>query len=451
MSYTQQVANYIEQWPEQEVSDELLEMAKLAFMDWIGVTIAGSTEEATQLLLPLLEKNGGAPESSIIGTNQKTSMLWAALVNGTAAHALDFDDICATGPLHFEAPIISAAYALGEANKIDGRKFLHSIIVGVQVMGAVDAAIAPNHYKSGWHSTSTMGRFGATAAVGYLLKLNEEQLCHALGIAASQVAGIHASFGTMTKPLHAGKAAMDSVLSSQLAAGFFTARTDILDRGLLELLSSEVKLERIEEVLQGPWIMFDLRFKRFPCGVATHPCIMCGMELGEKYQIKPDEVETITARVYPRAFQCASIPKPTTGLEGKFSAQYCLAAGLIDGDVGILSFEDEAVLRPEVQGLLGKIHMECEPNYEKSRSTTVTIKCVDGRIVEHTTNPFVHVGNRDKVRQDVTAKFKGLLRPVIGEAATDELTELVMNVEKCGTIGEVAGLIAQAIGTSKRG
>lgn len=442
MNYTQKVAQYIIEGTQREIDIELLELTKLYFLDWLAISMVGSREASTVPVLRLIQQNGGNQQSSIIGTKQKSSLLWAALANGTSAQALDFDDIYAKGPGHFTTPVISSVYPLCEWNGLDGSTLLRAIITGVQVTGAVNDAIMPDHYQRGWHNTSTMGHFGAVAASSMILGLDQEKVCYALGIAASQAAGMQASFGTMTKPLHGGKAAMNGLSSSLLAADGFTGSKEILDKGLLELLSTTVSYEQLWQTLYGRSVIYDLKFKYYACGVATHPAIMSSLRLREEKEFSLEGIKKITARVYPRAYQCAAIPQPITGLQGKFSVNYCIAAALTRGKVGLEAFEDSAVNDPKIQALLPKITLESEPSYQETRSTTIVIDMENNCKLEYTTSPFVEEGDKNKIRKDVIAKYRGIMESYIAKQEIKELEDIILNLEKVNDVSIVAGTLA---------
>jgi 2-methylcitrate dehydratase PrpD len=427
-----------------ELTAELMTSAKLCIMDSITTAVAGYETPVGQKLLTLVNTAGGNPQASLLGTGVKSSLLWAALANATAAHALDFDDAHATEPGHPTAPVLPAALGLGEWKSLDGPTIMRALITGIHVMFAVGAAIMPEHYQRGWHNTGTMGHFGAVAAAGIVLGLNTDQLSTSLGIAASQAAGLQVNFGSMTKPFHAGKAALNGLMAALLAEDGFTASQNILDDGFLNVLAvSPPDSAKLVEVLEGPPQIFEVHFKRYPCCFGTHPAIRSALRLRKKHNLRFADIEKVEGMVYPRGMQVANVPLPTTGLEAKFSIAYCTARALIDGLVGLEAFEEEAVMEQEVQDLLRRITLVPEPTYQDTRSTTIRVHAKDGRVLEDTTNLLVELGDIELDKVDIPTKFKQVLESRLGTARLERLSNLIFDLENLRDVGVIADLLCE--------
>ncbi|WP_180994241.1 MmgE/PrpD family protein [Bacillus sp. Marseille-P3661] len=445
MSNTKEIVNYISSGSYLELDRDTIEQAKLCFLDWIGVTVTGSHEEPTIKLRKLVEQFGGNKQCTIIGTSDKTSAPWSALLNGTSSHVLDFDDIHAVYPGHYTAPIIPSIFALCELYNLSGLQFIRSFVVGAQVMGAIEASVMPDHYKKGWHNTGTIGHFGSTAASSVLLGLDNEQISHALGIAASQVSSIHASFGSMTKSLHAGKAAMNGLLSGMLAKENFTGSESVFEQNFLELISTSVNYDEISKNLYRTPVIHDLRIKQFPCGTATHPTIINAIKIRNLHKVDPSSIKTVTLIVYPRAFQCAAIEKPNSGLEGKFSLHYCFARALIYGKVGLEAFTDDAVNDERVLNLLPKVKLISEPKYADTRSSTIIIERSNGSQITETATPFDENNNLSRIKKNVISKFKDIMESYMDQRYIDKFIDIIMQLEKVSDMNIIANELLNAI------
>jgi len=423
MTLTSQIADYVSKSQYTTLPGEVVEKAKLCLMDWLAVTLAGSQEPVCKKLMEIYRLAGGARQATLVGWNTKASILQAALINGTAAHALDYDDVHSREPGHPSAPIIPAILAVSEWKKLSGEEFITSLVVGVQVMFSIGSGVMPYHYKEGWHNTGTMGHFGAAAAACRILNLNPSQITNALGIAATQASGLKQVFGTMCKPLNAGKAAMDGLLSALLAEKGFTSSKDVLEgkSGFFAVASSKADPQKVINRLQGSYVINGLSFKLYPSCYSTHGVIECILALKKKYQIDPDNVKEIVCTVHPRCLDVSAISKPRTPLEGKFSVQYCAALALTEGRVGIDSFVESKLNDPTILQLQDKIKLRSLPSYTQDRRAYVVISTFDGRKYEENVAIANLLEDREKARKAVTEKFK-------------QICSLFMSMEKINKI-----------------
>lgn len=321
MNLTYQVADYIQKTKYSKFPEEVIEKAKLCFLDWIGVTLAGAKEPISDITFDLANLLGGKKQATILGKGLKTNLLFASLINGTNAHALDFDDVNIQSPGHPSAPIIPAILSLTEWKELSGRNFITAFTIGVQIFFSIGAANLPYHYNEGWHNTGTVGHLASASASAKLLGLNKAQIVNALGISATQAAGLQNVFGTMCKPFHAGKAAMDGLLGALLAERNFTSSNDVISgkSGFLEIFSSKSTPEALEKALNGSFLINDVRFKRYPSCFATHAAIDCMLSLRNRYTINPEEITEIQCIVYPRCLQVGAIEEPKPVFSGAYS------------------------------------------------------------------------------------------------------------------------------------
>ena len=343
-----------------QIPAEAVTVAHHCILDWFGCALAGSREPLSQMLRDELAADGGA--CSLIGTPGRADPLKAALINGAAGHALDFDDSSAVMLGHPSAPVLPAVVAAAEQDMRSGVDALAAYVVGVEVQSRIGMAIGAEHYAKGWHTTSTVGVLGAAAAVAWLLGLDAQQFGTAMGIAASGSSGLKANFGTMTKPLHAGQAAERGLLAARLASRGYTAGRDAVagSQGLAQAAGSGgLDYGRIDE-WGDRWATTQALFKHHAACHCTHAGIEAMTSLLDN-GVERDEVERVTLTVNPSILDMCGIPEPVTGLEAKFSlrgTQALLVAGV--DTAAPTSFEDGPINRPDVQALIQRVMIETD-------------------------------------------------------------------------------------------
>jgi 2-methylcitrate dehydratase PrpD len=358
---TQRLAEFVIETKPSDIPSDAMDASRDALIDTLGVGVVGSTEEVGEIALRYVSAMEARREASIWGTHVQTTMAEAAFVNGILGHALDFDDVHASVHGHPSTTMIPAALAVGEATGASGEALAAAYAIGLDVAGKLGTAFGSGHYQRGWHSTATAGVFGSTAAAARLLGLDVTQLRHALGLAASQASGLLKNFGTMTKPFHAGHAARCAVQSALLARAGFTADTSIFDGDDSFLKTYGEKdsqpLEPLLDRLGKPWEAVDpgISFKRWPCCYCNHRSIGVLLELIKQHGIRGRDVQAVEIGFPPGSDTALIHTNPHTGLEGKFSIEYVAAACLLDGKVGIDTFTDVMVNRPEVRALMKNV------------------------------------------------------------------------------------------------
>ncbi len=370
-----------------------LRTAKEHILDTFGVTLAGSGETCAQIVRETLVIGEG--RASVIGTAQRRPPYLAALANGVASHALDYDDTqLSTSPeavygllTHPSTPVLSAATAVAEDVNASGQDVLGAYCAGVEVACRVADAINPRHYQAGFHSTGTVGTLGAAVAAGRLLGLDRDHLTTALGIAASMAAGLRENFGTMTKPLHAGRAASNGVAAAYLARNGYTASQHILEaqRGFFNAAGGGFDQSKIVGRMGKPFFLESpgVSIKPYPSGSLSHPGQDLILELVQTHDIKPDDVERVEVGTNSNVLNALIYPRPTTDLEGKFSMEYCMAAGIVYRKAGLKEFTDQAVNDPRIRDVLPRIIVRVDPELEKMGyqhvRTRVKVMTRDGR------------------------------------------------------------------------
>jgi len=367
--------------------------AKRAILDTIACMLGGVTEPLTQKLLAYQAQEGTAGAATVVGSGYRFSARSAALVNGAMAHALDYDDVLTSTRSHPSAVLVAAVLAAGETLRCSGADVLTAYLAGLEAIDKLGSPVAFEQYARGWHTTSTLGVLGAAAGTGKLLKLPEQQMRTALGVAASMASGLQANFGTMTKPFHAGWAAQSGVMAALLAADGFTAAEDVLSGkyNYLEVFAPKSERSRIP-AFGTPFAVVSpgLHVKRYPCCFATHRALDAVFNLRAQVGLEPKRIASVVCMGPGKSFPPLIHDSPTTGLEGKFSMQYTVSAALIDGRVNIHSFTDELVNRPEVRILMPKVKKVedpalsfVDPDGTDRRFTEVTITMVDGHVFKN--------------------------------------------------------------------
>lgn len=370
-----------------------LTIAKEHILDTFGVTLAGSGETCAKIVRETLVTGDGS--ASVIGTTQRRPPYLAALANGVASHALDYDDTqLSTSPeavygllTHPSTPVLSAATAVAEDTNASGQQLLLAYCAGVEVACRVADAIHPRHYQAGFHTTGTVGTLGAAAAAGRLLGLDRDQLATALGIAASMASGLRENFGTMTKPLHGGRAASNGVAAAYLARNGYTASHHILEarRGFFNAAGGGFDPSKIVGRLGKPFFLESpgVSIKPYPSGSLSHPGQDLILDIVRAHDIKPDDVERVEVGTNSNVLNALIYPRPTTDLEGKFSMEYCMAAGIVYRKAGLQEFTDQAVNDPRIRDMLPRIIVRVDPELEKMGyqhvRTRVRMMTRDGR------------------------------------------------------------------------
>ena len=358
------------------VPDAVLAGAKVALADALACGLAGSLDEGSEIVLRWVNETGGKPQAAVWGSAVRTSAAEAALANGTYMHALDFDDTLPTQRGHPSSTLVPVVMAVGEVAGSSGREALTAFALGLEVAGVLGRAFGNGHYLHGWHPTSTVGIFAATAAAARLSGLTAQQLCRAWGIAASQASGLTRNFGTMTKPFHPGLAARGAVMSTWLARQDFTADAQIFDGkgSFLATYAGEdgKPLAGLVDELGVRWGMLDpgINYKRWPCCSCNHRAIGGLLEMLAEHAIATEEVESIAVGFPPGADDALKYDRPQTGAEGKFSIQYSVAATLLDRRITLETYTDAMLRRPEALVLMDKVRRYKIPD-DKVYSGTV--------------------------------------------------------------------------------
>jgi 2-methylcitrate dehydratase PrpD len=393
------LAEFVIHPPDTVHSPAVVAAAKHAITDAIAAILAGTTSELAPAVMEYMDRFAVAGSSAVLGTTRHLSSDRAALANATFGHSMDFDDTVSLMPGHPGVVIVSALLATLPPEGASGRDFLRAFVVGYEVATKLGASIGMGHYNRGWHSTGTIGVFGAFSAVACLLRLDHSQVVNGLGIVGSMAAGLRVNFGTMSKPLHSGWAASSAVTAAQLASVGFTGHHRALDgdEGFFAVYGTpDSKPEALLPSLGSPFTLVSpgIAMKKYPCCYALHRVIDGLESIRAEVDLSPATVKALKARVAPGSLKPVPYLRPTTGLEARFSMPYVLAVGALDGDFGMAGFTDEAVARPEIQALLERTSAiedpACSPDdplgMSRSAGTRghvlVTVELLDGTVHE---------------------------------------------------------------------
>jgi 2-methylcitrate dehydratase PrpD len=416
---TESVANFIVQTKYEDIPANVIELGKKTILDGFGLALAGSVSASGPVVRQYLATLGLARgKASIIGTRIKVPTRFAALANGVAIHADDYDD---TGSaLHVNAPVLPAAFALCELNRVSGKDFMLAYQVGVEVENKVGDAMSRRHDEGGFHTTGTCGVFGSAAACAKLQGLNPALTARALGLAASQASGVRDNFGTMTKPFHAGHAAEAGVLSVDLVRLGWTASEDILEAplGFYQAEGGSYDPRLIAGKLGNPWMFAapgDL-IKRFPCGTIQQAVMDEMLRLIQDHNLKAAEVEKV--EIGGNAANVATLFRhhPKTGLEAKFSMEYAVSILLVEGKAGLAQFADAVVQRPDVQAMVERSRFFVDPEYNQSGRTLqatllegniIRIYLRDGRVIRGKSTAAKGSPKNPMTYDEVAEKFRG--------------------------------------------
>ena len=453
MEVTKKFAEYVVNTELEDFPPEAISAAMAAIIDCLGCALAGSKEPLADVLAGYLTDLGGKPASTVIGRGFKTSAPEAGLINGAMSHALDYDDITFITKTHPSAVLIPAALPVAEEVGATGRDMLLAYLLGFEVSCAVGDAISPAYYDDlGWHPTGPLGALGAAAAVSRLLGLDEKQTAMAISLAASQSSGLRQNFGTMTKPFHAGHACKSGITAAKLVQRGFTSGTDALEGrfGFMRAFSGGAGYdpEKAAASLGSRCFMVEsgVEIKKYPCCGSAHLALDATIQLQQLETLDAAGIERIEVRVDFDPPRSLIHSRPKGGLEGKFSMQYCLATELLDGHVGMSSFTDEQVMRPEAQELIPKIEMKRHQGYEGQTSWTeayheVEIHLKDGRVLTQRADRATTGALRGATMEEVRVKFRDCAAIALTGENASSVLGMLDNLEDLGPVGPLADLL----------
>ena len=419
------------------VSADSITCAKHAILDWMGVTYAGLSEPLSLKLRECLAHGG---PSSIIGTRLSASAHDAALINGATSHALDYDDVNIIG--HPTAPILPAVLAVGEARDATGEDIILAFIAGYEAAAYIAKVAMPSHYARGFHSTGTLGTFGAAAGVARLLGLNTELTAHALGLAGTQAAGLKSMFGTMAKPFHARKAASNGVLAATLAAKGYQSRHDVLEseQGFLH-----TQCDADTTPLQAGEFGENIRenfFKFHAACYLTHSTMEALKQILREQTVTPDIIDSVTLHVPEAHLSVCNIQEPSTGLECKFSLRQC-AAFILGGydTAAITTYSDENANRGDLVELRQKVNVigDLKPGTQAA----ATISTSQGQSFDAISDVGIPSPDINDQEEALLKKFNSLTNFIVDDKG-EMFAQTLLNISSASSIKRLIETLPEA-------
>ena len=441
---TRTLARYIVQSKREDIPAPVRHEAARALLNWCGCAIGASRHETITSALAAVLPFAGQPQAQILGRSERVDILHAALINGISSHVFDFDDTHVRA-IHPSAPVLPALLALAEWKSISGADLVHAFVVGVEAECRVGLSVFPEHYMAGWHITGTAGVFGAAAAAGKLLGLNEQQMVWALGIAATQSSGLREMFGSMCKSLHPGRAAQNGLTAALLASKNFTSSDQGIEapRGFAQVMSTRFD----ESIITAEWgKRYELSsnmYKPYACGLVVQGTIDGCIQLRNEHGLTPAMIERVDIKVSPIVLELTAKENPQTGLESKFSVFHAAAVALRFGMAGEAQFSDAGVLDPQTVALRRKVHIEADAGIGRVQSH-VFIRLKDGRTLERRVEHALGTLERPMSDADLEAKFRGLAEGILTGQQSSEVIRLCWSVESLPDAGAIARAAATA-------
>ena len=427
MTTTRTLAQFISDTDYAHLPPAVVDAAKIAILDGVANVVAGSVQELADIIGRYVRDAGGAPQSSVVGWGYRTNPPAAAFANGVFGHCLDYE-IQGFPPTHGTSSCLPAALALAEQHHISGDRVITAYVLGWEIQGRLRQASAPAT-RPGYHPPGLVGPLGGAAASAKTLGLDADQTLMALGIAASRTGGLTANTGTMVKSTHPGNAARMGAEAAILAGMGYTASDEALESPVgyaAALFGGEFDWDVATGGLGASWRLVDPGFdvKRFPAQVYMQNAIEAALNLREQNGLDPNDIQQATIRRRGRGH---SGPAPRSGLDGKFSVEYCAAAALLDGHVGIDTFTDARRFAPDMEAMLGRISVE--PEGPESGATLATAVLKNGTTVSAECSAFTGSAANPMSRDQLLAKVTDCFRRALSEADTARVLDMLENLE----------------------
>jgi len=438
---TRTLAEYLAASRLEDIPRAVRHEATRSFLNWVGCAIGGSRHDAVENALAAMSPFAGVGQATLAGRSMRVDAMTAALINGISGHVLDFDDAQPRNTnINPSCSVAPAALALGEHLHASGADVLHAFLLGLEV----ECRIANTVWAQGstrWFANSMAGVFGAAAAAGTLLRLDPRHMTWALGIAATQAAGLRVVFGTMSKSFIVGRAAQNGMTAALLAARGFTSSESSLEapQGVAAVFGPDADPAPIVRNLGQEYEVSHNVYKPFACGIVLHAAIDACIRVRNEHALSAPEIETVELQVNPATITVTGHPAPATGLEGKFSIVHCGAVALIDGAAGEAQFSDARVTAPDVLALRARIRPVAVETLARHQAL-VRVKLKDGRILEsRVEHALGSLGNPLK-DSDIEAKLRGLAAGILPAAVADRLIEACWKIEELNDVSQLASL-----------
>ena len=435
---TRSLASFIVDARADDIPSDVRAEARRAILNYVGCALGGCSEPAVGIAIRALRPFFGATTAAVLGREERMDPLHASLMNGISSHVHDYDDTTPGNYSHPSSPVASALFAYASAHRMSGPAFVHAFILGFEAESRIANAVYPAHYDAGWHMTGTAGVFGAAAAVGRIIGLNVQEMVWALGLAATQSAGLREMFGSMGKAFHPGRSAQNGYAAALLAQQGFTAGERSLEgpRGFAAVTASRFDLSRITT---GLGVDFDLRvntYKPFPCGIVNHPTIDGCIQIHDRDRPSADSIAAVRLRVAPLVLDLCNQRQITKGLQGKFSVYHGAAVGLVRGRAGLQEYSDAAVMDAAISRVRERTYATGDPSITEDQAA-IDVELEDGRIL----SAFVEasVGNLKKpmTNQQLEEKFRNQAVLALPAAQVERAIDLCWRIDMLDDVAEL--------------
>jgi 2-methylcitrate dehydratase PrpD len=440
MGATRDLAAFIVSARHQAIPADVRHEAHRALLNYIGCAVGGAREPAVDIAIKALAPFSGAPIAQVLARAERLDPLHASLMNGISSHVHDYDDTTPKNYIHPTSPVASALFAYASAQAVSGADFLLAFVLGFEAESRIGNAVYPAHYDAGWHITGTAGVFGAAAAIGKLLRLDEQHMVWALGLAATQAAGLREMFGSMGKAFHPGRSAQNGYVAALLARGGFTSGERGIEgpRGFAPVQASEYDLAKISDRIGTHFDLRENTYKPFPCGIVIHPTIDACIQIARSRTLKPQEIEAVRLRVAPLVLDLCNKKDIHVGLEGKFSVFHAAAIGLVRGKAGLREFTDETVNDAEVKAVREKTTATADPSVPED-AVKVEVELESGeRIARNVDHALGNLG-RPMTDRELEEKFRDQATLILSAQQVNEVIALCWKTADLTEVRELIG------------
>jgi 2-methylcitrate dehydratase PrpD len=445
MFETKALASYIVKNRWEDIPEDVRHEARRSLINVIGCAIGGSPHPAVTTAIRALSPFSGERIAAVVGRPERLDPLHASLMNGISSHVEDYDDTTPKNYSHTSSPVSSALLAYASANRVRGRDFVEAFILGFEAASRVGNVVYPAHYDVGWHMTGTIGVFGAAAAIGRLIGLNEQQMVWALGLAATQSAGLREMFGSMGKAFHPGRSAQNGYAAALLAQAGFTSGERGIEgpRGFAHVLAATRDLSKITTRLG---VDFDLRentYKPFPCGIVNHPTIDGAIQIHDEHHPDPASIVAVRLRVAPLVLDLCNQQNITKGLQGKFSVYHGAAVGLVRGKGGLREYTDEAVNEPAIKRVRELTTATGDPSVTEDQ-VHVEVELRDGRTLTKFVEQSLGNIHRPLTDKQLEEKFRDQAVLVLPAREVESVIQLCWKIDQLDDVGQLVAATVPA-------
>jgi 2-methylcitrate dehydratase PrpD len=439
MGTTEELARWLVASRPGDVPAGTVHEARRALVNIVGCAVGGARHEAVDRTIAAFGPMFGEPTAAVLGRAERTDPLHAALLNGISSHVEDFDDTLPRNYIHASSPVASALFAYASAQRVSGRDLVHAFVLGFEATSRLGNATYPSHYTAGWHSTGSVGVFGAAVAIGRLLGLDLQQMVWAIGLAGTQAAGVREQFGSMGKALHPGRAAQSGYGAALLAREGFTSGAHGIEgaRGWAPVTSAEHDLSKVTDGLGETWELHVNTYKPFPCGIVNHPAIDACIQLHDEHGIRPEEVVAMRLHVAPLVIDLCGKTDPRVGLEGKFSVVQGAAVGLVRGRAGLREYTDEAVNDPAVKAVRDRTTRAADDPTVTEDGVRVEVELRDGRVIDRRLEGSLGNLTRPLSDEQLGAKFRDQATLLLSDGQAEQALQLCWRVDELADTGEL--------------